>query len=176
MECINLEQITDLFKCKYCHKCYDNPIVLPCGDKLCKSHLNQIYNQVNDSEGIIHLQCPYCQDSIIEPKNGFPEDREMKKLIEIGLDKLSFGEVFNKSKQSVEELAERMKNLETISNDPREFVKGYFGSLRNQLDERMDKCKKNIDQSYENISKEIDGHEKECLLQVRIGSFEILIC
>jgi len=165
MEFISMEQITDLFKCKLCHKAYENPIILPCGDKICKNDLNQIYNQItlDDNSDIPHLKCPACHESITVPKNGFPVDREMKKLIEIGLDKLSFGEIFDNSKKEVHALREKIQALDKLKSEPKSYVVEYFNKLRSQLNASRTELKAKIDRSFEKLANEISANENECL-------------
>ena len=172
MNSMNVEHITDLFKCKFCKKCYENPIVLPCGDKICKNDLNQIYSQItlDDNGDIPHLRCPSCSESITVPKNGFPIDREMKKLIDIGLDKLSFGEIFDKSKESVHNLTKKIEQLEVLNNDPKEFIESYFSDLRAQVEAKRDEYKLKIDRNFQKLIGDIKFYEKECLDAVYIES------
>lgn len=172
MDSINVEHITDLFKCKFCKKCYENPIVLPCGDKICKNDLNQIYSQItlDDNDDIPHLRCPSCNESITVPKNGFPIDREMKKLIDIGLDKLSFGEVFDRSKESVHNLAKKIERLETLNSNPKEFVESYFSELKAQVDTKREEFKLKIDRNFQKLIGDIEFYEKECLEGIYFGT------
>lgn len=172
MELVGMEQITDLFKCKLCHKAYEDPIILPCGDKICRNDLNQIYNQVSldNNSDIPHLQCPACNESITVPKNGFPVDREMKKLIEIGLDKLSFGEIFDNSKKEVHSLRERIQDLHSLNDEPRNYVIDYFNKLRSQLCASRTEMRAKIDRDYEKLVSEIGSQEAECLKVSKFGA------
>jgi hypothetical protein len=177
MDTVRLDELSELFNCKFCQKCYENPVMLPCGDKICKSDLLQMYsrkqlnNDVNDD--LPKLKCPHCEESLIVPKNGFPVDKDMKKLIEIGLNKLDFGQIFSKANESVKSLNKTIAKLERLNSNPQTFINNYYDELKAKIDEKRNFLKSEIDKNYEQIIAEISTYENECLKLVPIGQNQL---
>jgi len=67
-----LEKINDLFNCKVCKGVLVDPILLPCGETVCKAHTDEIRKG----------KCMLCDGSHIVPKEGFLENRIVKDMLE----------------------------------------------------------------------------------------------
>ena len=58
----------NLILCKYndCDKVYDNAVLLPCANRVCQHHIDEMKNESNNSDDI---QCFFCTKSKYAGKN-----------------------------------------------------------------------------------------------------------
>jgi hypothetical protein len=64
--------------CSYCSKIFKNPIVLPCGDFICRYHLKE-----RDVVKQNKFKCKKCNDKFSDKTNRFKSNNELTRLIEI---------------------------------------------------------------------------------------------
>jgi len=68
-----LEKVNALFNCTLCKGVLVDPIILPCGETVCKAHTDEISNG----------KCMLCSGThSLFPKEGFLENRIVKDLLE----------------------------------------------------------------------------------------------
>ncbi len=143
------------FSCRFCGNHLQEPILLPCGNTVCKFH----------SEEIAEEQCKFCQEIHIIPKNGFPVNDFAKKQLEnqhesVNLIKFS---KFNDSKKLIEELNTGLRDLELIQKDPQNYISNYFRELARQVDLRREVFINEIQEYSNELINNIDRFEKECM-------------
>ncbi len=67
-----LEKINGIFSCKLCQGVLVDPIILPCGETVCKAHRDQICKG----------KCIFCLEVHKAPQCGFPPNKIVKNLLE----------------------------------------------------------------------------------------------
>ena len=65
----NYHKVSSYFDCDLCNKLLVDPIHLLCGNWICKSHLNELLNNMSKKEST--FICCMCQDEHHIPNNGF---------------------------------------------------------------------------------------------------------
>jgi hypothetical protein len=55
-----------------CNKYFKEPIALPCGDTICKEHVNSLNTTI---------KCPICDEEFVVPEEGFRINIKMSSLI-----------------------------------------------------------------------------------------------
>jgi len=56
---------------------YENPVTLPCGNSLCKHHLDESCDD--------KFMCQFCKEDHLIPKNGFGISKTITELIEVNV-------------------------------------------------------------------------------------------
>ncbi len=71
--------MVDVLRCHYnkCNKLYINPVKLPCKRNVCKTHVDDYVKLTNSNS----FRCHYCKSDHEIPKNGFPTNDELIKLL-----------------------------------------------------------------------------------------------
>ena len=156
-----LEKLNSIFNCKVCFHLLHDPILLPCGKTICKSHSSE----VNES------QCLLCPETHIMPINGFPMNEAIQELLEIELNKLNINfNQFDECKLLIRELKTSLNDLETLEIDPASYITEQFQELNRQVDLRREKLLLEIHNGSNQLIKEIEIAHKECLAAVNFKS------
>ena len=120
-----LEKLNSILKCKLCFNLLHDPILLPCGKTICKSHSSE----VNKS------QCPLCPETHVMPGKGFPMNEVVQELLEIELNKLNINfKHFDECKLLIRELKTSLNGIETLEKDPAYYITEQFQELNRQVD------------------------------------------
>ena len=110
---------SDLVSCKWCKKRLIKPVLLPCGETICEKHTGELRKPSET--------CMICGN---EHKNeSFHANKIAEMLLKAEIDKLNFGEKFNKAAKSLEMLGEMYKKFENMKNDPEDFLYSHFPKL-----------------------------------------------
>ena len=58
--------------CNYinCNKIFNNPVILPCGNRICKEHVDELIQEIKEENGK-YVECLFCKDQHKIKKNGF---------------------------------------------------------------------------------------------------------
>ena len=136
--------------CKYdCRKMIlENPATLPCGNTLCKEHLDKFHQNFN---------CFLCNEEHQIPKNGFVIN---KTFINIINNYINSSPLIKRIKLSFKELSESIDDYEKI--DPDGFVYDYFGEIRSKVDLHCEELKKEVDQKSNEILHQLKEREQKC--------------
>jgi hypothetical protein len=124
-----LDKINALFKCELCKNVLVDPIILPCGETICKAHTDEI------SKG----KCITCSGVHLVPKEGFPENRIVKHQLDLKVNEINLNfSQFNDCNKIIQDLNKSLKEIETIRNSPDDYIAEYFGELTRQVDLRRE--------------------------------------
>ena len=154
MKQMKLERLRELCKCKYCNETLSNPLILPCGENICKRDLKLINSC---------LKCPYCLVTHYKPEAGFQVNNVVQELIGLGLNKLYFGKVFDQAKQSLNEFSAMLKEFELMAESPAIFIDKYFNDLANEVQTRREEIMIKVNQHFIKILQNINASRHECL-------------
>ena len=78
---MNFENII-LCKYKNCNKVYENDVILPCGKRVCKNHIDEMKLHIEDSESE-SLKFFFCSKLHQIPEDGFPTDELIENLLKV---------------------------------------------------------------------------------------------
>ena len=132
---------------------------------ICRHDLNEL--KASNGKFII---CFFCKKTHQRPKDDFPLDRRIIRLMELEVDKLNFGETFEYGKTMLKELEETIEEFESVNNNPFNFVNTYFSKLKNQCELKREKLKARIDHHYDKLVSEIDKNKADC--EIAAKNFE----
>jgi hypothetical protein len=72
-----VDKIKNFFDCDLCHKVLVDPISIPCGNNVCKGHLDNLLKNVSKEKSF--YQCEICQEEHFIPKNGSKVDKRLQR-------------------------------------------------------------------------------------------------
>jgi len=78
-----IDQVKSSFDCDVCNKLFVDPIVMPCDNVVCKTHLDKLL--ANLSKENYFFICEICQEEHYIPKNGFEINNRLKNFMKIEL-------------------------------------------------------------------------------------------
>ena len=153
----HLEKVDSLFNCAICTKTLHDPIVLPCGESVCKTH----------SEEISNAKCHFCSRDHTIPKDGFSPNENLQKQLEVHLYTISINFTqFHDLKKLVQDLNRDLKDIESIRADPKNYIYEYFKELNRQVDLRRDTIIIEVETYSNELIQKIDIIDKDCLAKV----------
>jgi len=149
-----LDGIKALFDCKLCKNVLVDPILLPCGETVCKAHTDEI------SKG----KCTFCSEFHKAPQYGFPSNKIVKNLLEKRVNNinLKFSQ-FNDCNKIIQHLNKNLKEIETIQKDPENYISEYFGELTRQVDLRRETLIEDINKYSDELIQKIEKLKKDCV-------------
>ena len=111
---LELDELQLLFKCGFCSKIYVEPVSLPCGQIICRSHVTP-------------EKCSFCFEIHPMPKSGFPPNKPAHKLLASQLDMWDIViSIFGDCKNKILELKAGLRDVEMIQKDPDNFISDHF--------------------------------------------------
>ena len=154
----------NFLKCKICTAIYDSPILLTCGETVCKKHLNQVdlFEIIDD-----RFECLFCGEEHKIPPNGFPYNKALEQLVQFNLDKIDLGEAYKGAKIAFENLNIKIETLEKIKLDPSGYINEHFADIIDEIDSRRHKLKTELDYYYDNLINHLKLHLNQCLVMIK---------
>ena len=127
--------------CSYCSKIYKDPILLPCGDSICRQHLSE-----RDVVKANRIKCKKCNEEYQVKDNQFKSNNQLKNSIE-SHSYLSSEEINLKHEleQSIRTFFEFYDEFIQNRNKSESDVFDHFQELRFQIDEHRERLKEKID-------------------------------
>jgi WD40 repeat protein len=136
-------------KFKDCKLILENPVTLPCGNSICKHHLEQFEDQCQK------YNCVFCQDEHEIPKNGFGINKIIALMIQ---NYFESDPLRKKIIESFDNLIESVKDYQNI--EPDNCIYDYFANIINQVDLHREELIKEINDRSEEIIKQLKEKEK----------------
>ena len=150
-----VDKIKNFFDCDLCHQVLVDPISFPCGNNVCKGHLDKLLRNVSAEKSF--FQCEICQEEHFIPKSGFKVDKRLQNGLEIQLNTLTLTPIFEECKIVIKKANERVAKIETLEKNSEVFIYEYFGDIKRQVDIRREDLKMKIDKYSDEVIQSIDG-------------------
>lgn len=145
--------ILNTLKCKNCLEILSQPVLLPCGHYICKSH-----TQIEKQEQVTCLKCGTAHSS----KESFFVSNDLSDLIAAQLASLDFGTNHKESIKSCEELRNQLKLNDLILDDPDYFIHESVQELKCKVQLKSEKLKLQIDDITQELLDELDEFKARC--------------
>jgi len=106
----------------------------------------------------------FCSEIHKPPKNGFPANKFAKNQLELNVNKINqnFSQ-FNNYKKIIEDLNKKLKEAETIRQQPEYYIDEYFGELTHQVDLRRETLIEDIHNYSNELIQKIEKLKQECV-------------
>jgi cell fate (sporulation/competence/biofilm development) regulator YmcA (YheA/YmcA/DUF963 family) len=147
------ETLLVALKCSECKFTLESPVILPCGDSICQSHVKQETQE---------FHCLVCDLIHPIPNAGFPPNKNLAILINEKIDKLKFNPQYESAFDSfkcVEKLVDEMK---LFQKDPYHIINKAIGELKNEVDIIKHEFNLAIENKASEIIGELEKYQQEC--------------
>ena len=160
-----IEELT----CKHCHEIYDEPVTLNCcGDNVCKKHIDELL-LVNNT-----FACLICNAD--NRNQSTTTNKTLKNLIERELQNLKIDPNYE---YVLTNFKEKVRNIESIHNDPEHKIKEKIGELKRQVQLDKEEAINEISKLAESILTRLNSLEadfiKDCKSKVILDYYSQLI-
>ena len=167
--------VQSIFICPLCNSTYESPVVLPCYETICKRHLSELYHTTIDDPNVITtnltdeerksneiVKCPFCTEMHQIPVGGFQEDKRVKRLLQLNLDKLDLGEKHHNVKALCESFERELITLNNLNQNPLLFLREYFAKSQKEIREKREELLDYISKYYDGMLESLKHFETEC--------------
>ena len=151
--------IKEELSCKYCNEIFNNPIALPCGDSICKHHIDELISNRSSNTFL----CPLCNEENCSNLK-FKVNKLIQRLIKRELHEFRLNPKYENSLKS---LKTEIENLETILKDPENYIFEEISELKRQVDLDRERLKNEIDDSANDLIKQLESYEKKFMAEFK---------
>jgi len=137
-------------KCDFCYKLLVEPVRLPCGNTICKSHLQELSNNENA------IECVLCYENHILPENAL-------KRLKLEIIDLNFNQVVSECKQRIEEARQKAESIESLAMDPELFINERFDLVKMHINWRRQDLKNEIDKYTDELIESVEQNRLCCI-------------
>ena len=159
------DQVKNLFNCDLCNKLLVEPVIIPCGNTVCKSHLEELFYSDNfliiNSENFIKCVC--CDKKHYVPEDGFTVSKRFQSALDMELIKLKLTTEFYECKEKIKDTLEQATEIEIISGDSSVYINSYFDEIKNHVNSRREDLKYEIDKYADKLIQSIDYNQFTCI-------------
>jgi hypothetical protein len=138
--------IENSFYCDLCKQLLVDPVVMPCGKFICKTHLDNLLllskkMNVNQSTFI----CGICQERHLIPNNGFVVNNRIQELLDIHSNKVESNPVFKECEKEIELAKEAMLCAEQLETNSEIYIYNFFEVIKRKVNQRRKSLKLKVD-------------------------------
>ena len=142
--------IKEELTCNYCNEIFNIPIALPCGDSICKHHIEEL----TPSNSSNKFKCPLCD------KENSNQNLEVNKVIENLLKRgLHEFRLESKYENSLSNLKTEIKSLEKIIRNPENYIYEQISEFKRRVDLDKERLKSEIDNLANDFIQQLNSHE-----------------
>ena len=155
-----VEEFKDTFKCNFCKRKLDMPIILPCGETICRKDLPSFFINAN--------KCSFCDEAHEQLEKGFPSNKNIQKLLDLQVDQLNFCQNhirYKECKSNLNDLEKKLQEIHLIEKNPENFVHDYFENIINQVVAQRETVIEQVHFHSEKTIETIRKTRDECLLE-----------
>ena len=160
-----MDLLENAFKCKLCGKIFkETPMLLSCcNETICRHHIttatltNQIYI------------CSLCEKKHDLSDKMFPLNKFVGDLLEMKLNTLKFGKVYDESLKACLNLDNELKKMKALLNEPSAYINEKTSILRNKIEQRRNELKREVDIVSDEFIKRLEAYEDECMENLRFN-------
>ena len=156
-----IDQVKNLFNCEQCSQLLVDPVTLPCGSSVCKSHLDELIEKTTKETS--KFECELCKEKHYIPENGFAINKRFQSALDIKLNTLKLNPVYNECKKEINLAENSIEKIENLLKDPEHFIFEYFEELKRQVDLRRENLKLKLDNCSDEIIKSIEITKENCI-------------
>jgi hypothetical protein len=153
-----VDKIKNLFDCDLCHQVLVDPISIPCGNNVCKGHLDKLLKNFSKEETF--FQCEICKKEHIIPESGFKVNKGLQSCLEIQLNTLKLTPIYDECKTVIKRAHERVAEIEMLEKNSEGYIYEYFEDIKRQVDIRREDLKMKIDKYSDEVIQSIESTQK----------------
>lgn len=149
--------LTDL-NCKICKSVYKKPVLIPCcNETVCQDCVLSLSDTNKQDE----IKCPFCQQKLQIPLEGFMSNKFVEDLITTKLNLIDSDLNAQQLKHNLDCLKQESDRLKSMLSNRTDELFDYCSQLRHKVQMSTELKIKNITRINEEFIKQIDDYEKE---------------
>jgi hypothetical protein len=163
--------IEEIFRCFTCNNILHDPVTLPCGDSVCKIHIDECIKESDRCEGnaILQFACFKCDRGFPFPPSGFEVNIAMDLLLKRQLEKLDFGQTYKDAIKECERLRSIIQEYKRNKDAPELAISEHFSVLRSQIDILKEDLKERVSELGGRIVDKLSANEAACKDVLRLS-------
>lgn len=122
--------ISSIYDCNLCKNLLVDPVTVPCGNNLCKHHLDTLVAEL--PKKATFYRCELCQEEHQIPNKGFMVNKQLHNVLELELQNSVFYKFFKK----INETQDYMELIESLDINSDKKITEFFDDLKAQVDSR----------------------------------------
>lgn len=147
--------IKDLISCKMCLGKLENPVILPCGESVCKKHENEFRRSETQT-------CKLCnKDHILSENENFIMNKSISALLASEINNLNFGDAYIMTQLSIMKLKMKIETYENIKIGE-DFLYDYFSNIKNSINLEYDEIVVELQKFRDSLLDEVDEYKSKC--------------
>ena len=148
-----VDKLKCFLDCDLCNSLLVDPIVIPCGNLICKAHLDKLINTSDEKSSFI---CDTCKEEHALPNDGFMVNHRLQSLLELGIDAFKASPIFDECKKEIEDARKNMREVELLETNSESYIYDYFEEIKRKIDLRREDIKLKIDEYSDGIIKSVE--------------------
>lgn len=168
------EDLKGVLTCPHCENIYEQPIILPCQETICKKDLAKLYMRSSQEDIKFRtFKCPCCNVVHEEPLGGFPENKKIAKILDTvaqhGIGNTTSSSTTNTTTTTTTgsnknfaaarmvcmKLSELYTEYTSLKENPYSYIEKYFERLRKQIEDNRVENKQILDRIYDGFLKDL---------------------
>jgi hypothetical protein len=160
-----MEFVQNKLACSHCVKILQSPITLPCGETICKHHVNELEKKYH---------CDSCGENHPIPKKGFQVNKIVEDMLQSKISSLHFGEEYQSAADALNSLEDLLKNCHLLRQDLNSEIDEVINDLKGNIDLKREQLKLEIDKEADKLIRQVDDYKNECKKKVKKFNFKQL--
>lgn len=158
-----------LNKCIDCQKTLQEPVILPCGESICKKHTKP------DDPNQTKFDCKSCEQTHEIPSGGFIPNKRLEQMINYQIKNSLFDTNLVEAKFNCTKLNEMLDELDLLHRDPKYYISESIGELKFKIEIKREEFKMKIDREAEKLIDEMKEYQDECYTNVESASYQPIL-
>jgi hypothetical protein len=163
-----MEILESSIKCIECRNILDRPVLLPCGESICQSHLNK-----PAAETPTTYQCFGCGNAHVIPEGGFFLNKALHNIINTKIEKIKLLPEYDNACKSCKRLSAHLDQFGLLKKDPYFFIYEALNELKVQTQMLREEYKLKIDERADRILEELIEYETECKTRLDTTAYAV---
>lgn len=120
------EKLQKLTLCEYCKHKFKNPVILPCGESICRRHVHDMFRCTDEDRSRIF--CFFCgEEHYYDHEKGYPPNKLLQGLIEIEMEKSEIR--YEEARHLCDRLRSDILEIEQIQESPSNYLIEHFNKV-----------------------------------------------
>ena len=149
-----VNEVKAFFDCDLCNKLLVDPVVMACGNFICKMHLNKLITNAQNAKST--FICEICKEEHLIPKKGFMVNNRLQKQLRLELNALKMSPVFDECMKEIDDAKENVDKIEFLEKNAENYIYDYFEDVKRQVDIRREDLKFKIDKYSDELIKSVE--------------------
>jgi hypothetical protein len=147
---MEMDCLKEILSCKICQNRLKVPVVLPCGQTVCKNHIDETTNE---------FKCDLCCE--IHKTQNIVMNKAISKALNDNIDRKIFGRKYENACNKVDKLEQSITEFNLVAKHKEEFVHNYFSLLKNKIDLNVEQFHLRFDEAIARVRSNIAKYEQE---------------